>query len=178
MGLDRFRTEMQVRGNRAVGLNHLNASVETVPVETKTAFNFLRTWVDGVLHVDDERSFRRDSEGGHRLHDRWVCRVAPHADQSRSMACRATVRLANLLSIRWGMLCVASADQPKEATNVRRPTQAARPMINHVFDAMVESPTKVREVVIAGPGNVNAAFETSIKTRHVDLAKGVVGAPL
>jgi hypothetical protein len=52
-------------------------------------------------------------------------------------------------------------------------------MIDHyVVDGMVESLTEVREVLIAGPCNAKSGFETSTTTRHVDLSKGVVGAPL
>ncbi len=52
-------------------------------------------------------------------------------------------------------------------------------MIDHdVVDGMVELLTEVHEVLIAGPGNAKAVFETSTTTRHVDLSKGVVGAPL
>jgi stalled ribosome rescue protein Dom34 len=43
------------------------------------------------------------------------------------------------------------------------------------FDDIAESLADVREVLIAGPGNAKSAFETYITTRHVELAKRVVG---
>jgi stalled ribosome rescue protein Dom34 len=46
---------------------------------------------------------------------------------------------------------------------------------HHFFDEIVAALVDIRQVLIAGPGNAKTAFETYITSRHVDLAKRVVG---